>query len=541
MKASRSCVVAAALWLALAGCGKKKNLDFSNIPDKSTVADGGTFVDCSGGEATKLNPILADDSVSMDLCGLIFNGLVRYNDKLVLEGDLAESWKFTDSGRTLTFKLRKNIVWQDSRRFSADDVVFTWETIMDKKTASPRKADYELVQAVVAKDPWTVVVTYKKPFAPALESWSLGMLPKHLLEGDKDINSSAFNRRPVGTGPYQFVQWKDKQFIQLAANPLYYEGKPHIARYVSRFIPEEATQLLEFKAGGLDQVGLTPDQFKSETSGEGFDKLAQKIQLPGHSIYIYMGFNLKRAPFNDKAVRLALSHAIDREAIISGVVLGYGKPCTGPYSPLMQAYNPAVKPMSYDLKLAAKMLEADGWKLGTDGLREKGGKKLQFNLITNNGSDVRKRIVLILQQQFAKLGVKVDVQTYEWSTFLSNYVNKRNFDTLVMGWQLSLDPDLYAIWHSSQTGEEQFNFISYKNAEVDKLLDEGRVTFDPAKRTAIYRRIHALIAADQPICFLYAPDSLSAVSRKIQGLQVEDAGYSYRWPSLWYIPASLQP
>ena len=145
------------------------------------------------------------------------------------------------------------------------------------------------------------MVTYKKPFAPALESWSLGVLPKHLLENDKDINSSAFNRQPVGTGPYQFVQWKDKQFIELAANPGYYEGKPHIARYVSRFIPEESTQLLEFKAGGVDQVGLTPDQFKSETTGEAFDKLAQKIQLPGHSIYIYMGFNLKRAPFNDKA------------------------------------------------------------------------------------------------------------------------------------------------------------------------------------------------------------------------------------------------
>ena len=134
-----------ALALGLGACGHRKNLDFSNIPDKSTMADGGTFVACSAGEATKLNPILADDSVSMDLCQMIFNGLVRYNDKLVLEGDLAQSWKFTDSGRTLTFKLRKGVAWQDGRPFSADDVVFTWKAIMDKKTASPRKADYELV------------------------------------------------------------------------------------------------------------------------------------------------------------------------------------------------------------------------------------------------------------------------------------------------------------------------------------------------------------------------------------------------------------
>jgi peptide/nickel transport system substrate-binding protein len=524
----------------LFSCRRGPGHDYSHIPDKDTIADGGTLVDCSSGEARKLNPILADDSESLGICDMIFNGLVRYNDQLQLEGDLAQSWKFTQGGKVLTFKLRPGVRWQDGKPFEAADVVFTWQTLMGAKTASPRKSNFELVSQVSATDSLTVVVTYKKAFVPALESWSLGVLPKHLLQGEADINSSPFNRKPVGTGPYKFVQWKDKQFIELAANADYFEGKPHIARYVSRFIPESATQLLEFKSGGVDQITLNPDQFKSETSGPEFEKVGQKIQLPGHSVYIYMGFNLKRPPFNDKKLRVALSHAIDRDAIIKGVVQGFGKPCTGPYTPAMQAYNPMVKPIPYDMARAARLMEEDGWKLNKAGWREKNGKTLKFKLITNNGSEVRKRIILMLQQQFAKLGVQVEVQTYEWSTFIANYVNKRDFDTLVMGWNLGLDPDLYSIWHSSQTGEEQFNFISYKNAQVDRLLDEGRVTFDTPKRTAVYRRVHALIAEDQPMCFLYAPDSLSAVSRKIQGIKITDAGYGFRWPNLWYIPASLQ-
>lgn len=524
--------------MLLGACGRHAP-DYRNISDATKVADGGVRVDATAGEASKLNPYLASDSASNDICDLVFNGLLRYSPKLELEGVLAESWKVSDGGKTITFKLRPGVTWQDGQPFTSADVKFTVESLLDPKTASPHKSMFDLVEKIETPDPLTVVARYKKAFAPALESWGMGIVPKHLLEG-KDVNTDPFNRKPVGTGAYQVVEWKDKQYIELAANPNYWEGRVHIAKLRIRFIPEPATQLLELKTGGIDGMTLQPDQFAHQIGGEAFDKVAKKYRFDGLAQYTYLGFNLAREPFGDKRVRQALSHAIDRDELISGVMEGLAKPCSGPYSPLMPAYNQAVKPYAYDLTQSAKLLDEAGWLLEKDGLRHKGGKVFKFSLITNKGNAPREKTVLILQQQFKKLGVQADVQIIEWSSFLSNYVDKKNFDAVVMGWQLTLDPDQYSIWHSSQTKDGEFNFIGYKNPAVDKLLEQGREEFDPAKRLAIYRKFHAIVAEDQPMAFLYAPDSLSALSRKFQGLLETPTGMGWYWETRWYVPQSVQ-
>jgi peptide/nickel transport system substrate-binding protein len=526
-------------FLALAvGCGRSLP-DYRNISDAAQVADGGIRVEASAAEASTLNPILASDSASADLCGLVFNGLVRYNQKLVLEGDLARSWEVKDQGKTIVFHLRPGVLWQDGAPFTSADAKFTVDCVLDPKVASPLKSGFDLVQSMATPDPLTLVVRYKKPFTPALEAWSLGLLPRHLLLG-KDINTDPFNRRPVGTGPYRFKEWKDKQYVEFEANPAYYEGPVHIARVLVKFVPESATQLLELKTAGIDGMTLQPDQYLHQTGGDAFERLARKFRFPGLNEYTYLGFNLDRPPFNDLAVRRALSYAIDRQELIAGTMLGLAKPCSGPYSPLMQAYDPQVQPMPYDLTQAARLLDLDGWKLGADGVRSKGGKPLAFTILTNKGNDPREKGVLILQQQFAKLGVQAQVQVIEWSSFLSNYIDKRNFDAVLMGWQLSLDPDQYAVWHSSQTGPGELNFIGFKDAETDRLLEQGRMTFDPAKRIALYRAFHRRLAQLQPVAFLYAPDSISALSLKFQGLLQTDTGYDWYAATRWYIPKSVQ-
>lgn len=536
MKRALGILIAAAL--ALGACGKGTP-DYRHLPDALTPVPGGTRVDATAGEASKLNPYLAGDSSSSDICDMIFNGLLRYNSKLQLEGDLARSWQVKDGGRSIVFKLRPGVRWQDGVPFTSADVKFTVESILDPKVASPRKSGFDLISSIETPDPLTVIAHYKKAFAPALEAWGIGIAPKHLLEG-KNVNEDAFNRDPVGTGPYKFVKWVDKQYIELAANPDYFEGPVRISKVLIRQISEPATQLLEMKSGGIDGMTLQPEQYAKQTGGEAFDKLAKKYRYPGLAQYTYLGFNQARQPFGDKRIRWALSYAIDRDELIKGVAEGLAQPCSGPYSPLMPAYDPSVKPVPYDLTQAAHILDQAGWKPGPDGIRVKDGKRFEFNLITNAGNEPRKRIALILQQQFAKLGVKADVQIIEWSTFLSNYVDKKNFDAVVMGWQLSLDPDQYSIWHSSQTADGEFNFISYKSPVVDKLLERGRSEFDPAKRIAIYRALHRQLAADQALCFLYAPDSLSALSRKFQGLMETDTGYGWNWATRWYIPTSAQ-
>ena len=524
--------------IVLASCAKR-GPDYRHIPDAATVANGGTLTSATGGEASTLNPVLAGDSASADLCDSIFSGLLRYGPQLTLEGDLAKSWEVEDGGRTIIFHLRPGVKWQDGQPFSSADAKFTVECILDPKVPSPVKSGFDLVASMQTPDPLTLVVRYKKPFAPALEAWGQGLIPEHLLKG-KDLVHDPFNRAPVGTGPYAFKRWVDKQYVELKANPYYDGGVVHITRQLIRFIPEPATQLLELKTGGVDSMTLQPDQYAHETGDEAFNRVAQKRRFPGLSEYTYLGFNLARKPFSDLRVRRALSMAIDRQELINGVMDGLARPCSGPYSPLMPAYDPSVKPMPYDLSQAARLLDQAGWTLGPDGKRRKDGKSLRFTIITNKGNVPREKTVLILQQQFAKLGVDARVQVIEWSSFLSNFVDKHDFDCVVMGWQLSLDPDQYSIWHSSQTGPGQFNFIDFKDARCDRLLEEGRTTFDPAKRIAIYRAFHRRIAELQPLAFLYAPDSLSALSRRVQGLMVTKTGYGWYAPTRWYIPSSCQ-
>ncbi len=526
--------------LALLGACQRHKYDFDHIVDKDTIAEGGTLVMAENADASKLNPVVIGDATSRDVCDLIFNGLVRPDRRRVdYEGDLASSWEFKDQGKTVVFHLRKGIRWHDGVAFTSKDVEFTWRLIMDPKTATAAKSDFDMVQSIDTPDDLTVRVHYKKPYAPALNAWIIGIVPKHLLEHEKDINKASFNRNPIGTGPYKFMKWQDKQFIQLEANPDYYEGKPHIQRYVMKIIPDESTTLMELKAGSVDLAGLSPDQYSRQTDGADFKRVAAKYHFPGMRNYAYMGFNLKHKPFDDPKIRWALSYAVDRKALIDGVLLGYGKPISGPYVPVMKSYNPEVTPVPCDLTRSAQLLDQAGWKMGPAGVRQKDGKDLAFRLLIPQG-DFGKRIVLILQQQFAKVGVKANIETYEWSLFLSNYVNKRDFDALTMMWQFDLDPDQYAIWHSSQTGPEEQNFIGYNNPEVDRLMEQGRTTIDPKKRIALYRRFHAIIAKDQPYLFLFAPDSLSGVSRKFQGMTFTDVGYRRFWYKDWYIPASLQ-
>jgi peptide/nickel transport system substrate-binding protein len=471
--------------------------------------------------------------------GLVFNGLLRYSPKLELEGDLAKSWEVQGGGKRIVFHLRSGVKWHDGAPFTSADVAFTYQALQDPKLASPRKGPFELVEKVECPDPLTVVVAYKRPFAPALESWGLGIIPEHLLKG-QDLSKADFNKHPIGTGPYRFVRWTPNQSIELAANPDYWEGKPHIQRYLLRIIPEAGSRLLELKSEGIDSISLSPDQYMHQTSGALFDKTLAKHRYLSTSTYTYLGFNLDHAPFNDKRVRMALSRAIDRQALIDGILQGLGRPCTGPYSPAMPAYNKVVKAVPYDLSAAAKLLDEAGWVPGADGIRAKAGKRLSFALLANKENPVREAVATVLQQQFKRIGVEAQPQLLAWSLLVSQYIDKKNFDVVVMGWQLGLDPDLYDIWHSSKTHPGEFNFIGYKSAQADRLLEQGRTTFDPAARTAIYRRLHALIAADEPMAFLFAPDDLFALNRRFKGLLETSTGVSWYWATRWYVPKSFQ-
>ncbi|MFH0809456.1 MAG: peptide-binding protein [Pseudomonadota bacterium] len=468
------------------------------------------------GDASYLNPVLAQDSSSSEVNGFVFNGLLKYDrDLKKLVGDLAESWRIVQGKKhpEITFHLRHGVRWHDGAPFSADDVKFTYERIMDPKTNTVRRSDFELVDRVDVLDPHTVRVRYKEPFAPGLETWSIGIIPKHLLEG-KDINTAAFNSHPIGTGPFRLARWMSDERIDLEANDDYWEGRPRLDRIVIRIIPETSLSEIELLTGGLDLYGLEPHQF-ARLSGEGNLQIFTQPSLG----YSYIGWNLANPLFRDVRVRQALALAINRDEIVHHVLYGLGKAATGPFPYHMWYANPKVYSLPYDPAKAAALLRQAGWEKGPDGILTKDGRRFSFALITNSGNDLRRDVGVLVQRQLAQLGIDVRLELYEWAVFLKNFITPRHFDATILGWSLGVDPDCYSIFHSSQI-KDGFNVTAYANPAADALMVAGRREYDRDRRRKIYWRLHELIAKDQPYCFLFTPKSTTALRR---GFAVREA------------------
>ncbi|MFZ4439223.1 MAG: peptide-binding protein [Syntrophales bacterium] len=524
--------------MAVMSCGPKEPGRAPAGSAAETPAYGDILVEGSIGDASNLIPLLASDSTSHGIAGLIFNGLIKYDKNIRIVGDLAESWDVSKDGLVITFHLRKGVRWHDGTPFTAADVLYTYQVTVDPKTPTAYAGDFLKVKKVEVLDDWTFRVTYDKPFAPALMSWSVGILPKHLLAG-KDITTSPLGRRPIGTGPYKFKEWVTGQKIVLVSNPDYFEGRPYIDGSILRIIPDTATMFLELRANGIDRMGLTPLQFTRQTENNIFRENFNKYRYLSFA-YTYMGYNLKNPLFADKRVRQAIAHAVNRVEMIDGVLLGLGKPATGPYKPGTWAYNPNVRDYPYDPAKAKALLAEAGWKdVNGDGVLEKDGRPFAFEIITNQGNEIRAKCSEIIQRRLAEVGIQVKIRVVEWAAFVKDFINKRKFDATILGWSIPMEPDLYDVWHSSKTGPEELNFISYKNAEVDALIEKGRETFDQSVRKQCYDRIQEILAEEQPYLFLYVPDALPIVHARFRGVEVAPLGIGHNFIK-WYVPKGEQ-
>ncbi|HSB30615.1 MAG TPA: peptide-binding protein [Candidatus Sulfobium mesophilum] len=510
----------------------------SPVRAEGETAYGDALVTGTIGEPTILIPMLAGDSASHEVAGMIFNGLVKYDTDLSVIGDLAESWDVSKDGLVITFHLRKGVRWTDGADFTAEDVMFGYKTIIDKKTPTAYSEDFLQVKKAEVVDNYTFKVTYEKPFAPALTSWGgLVVLPKHLLEG-KDITKTGFGREPVGLGPYRLTKWVSGQELLLDSNHDYFEGRPFIDRYIYRIIPDRATMFLELQTGGVDMMDLTPIQYTKQTENDFFRNTFQKFRYPQFA-YTYMGFNLKHPFFKDKRVRQAIAYAIDKSEIVDVVLFGLGSPATGPYVPNTWPYNPNVKEYKYDPDKAKQLLSEAGWVPNSTGILEKDGKPFEFTIRTNMGNTLRMNTATIIQWRLAKVGIKVKIEAIEWSTFINQFIDKRRFEAVILGWAIGLDPDQYDIWFSGKTKEKEFNFIGYSNPEVDELLEKGRRTYDISERKKAYFRIQEILADELPYIFLYVPAATPIVHGRFKGIKPSPIGISYNLPK-WYVPRQLQ-
>ena len=526
--------------LLLCNCSKPAQdlTDYTKIyPSQS----GGTMIDAMTGEPSGLISMIAGESASSAISSNIFNKLLKYNKNLDLEGELAESWQVSADQKTITFKLKPNLKWADGKPLTSADVLWTWHAVIDEKTGSPYASDYQLVKKADAPDPLTFSVTYEQAYAPALDSWAgLQVLPEHLLKG-QDLHTTAFARNPVGSHYYKLDSWTHGENIKLSRNPSSVLGQAKIDHLVSRIIPDSSAQFLELMAGNIDSMGLDPIKYARiiPARPELLQKLALYKEL-GNS-YTYLGFNLKHKPFDDVRVRRAINYAIDKQEIIDGVYLGLGINIASPYKPGTRWSNPNLAPYPYDPEKAKQLLKEAGFvDTNGDGILERDGKPFSFEILTNQNKEREKSAVLI-QRRLKAIGIDVKIRAIEWASFISRFIKTGDFDVVVLGWSLGLDPDQYSIWHSSQQAPGQFNFIGYNNPTVDKLLEQGRLELNPDKRMKIYHEFARVLLDDSPIVFLSAGYGLTAIHKRIKGIDNPAPPAGLGWNSeTWYIPEPLR-
>jgi len=523
----------------LISCSKESSevIDYSK---KYTNSFGGTLVNAMAGEPSNLIAMVAGDSASSAIAGNIFNSLIKYDENLNYAPDLAESWKISNSQKTITFTLKKNLKWSDGAPLTSEDVLFTWKLITNPTTRTPYGSDYQLVKEASAPDALTFKITYASSYAPALDTWTaLHILPKHILK-DEDINKTFFSRKPTGSSYYKLDEWISGQQVVLKASNNSTSGPPSIEKLISRIIPDTSSQFLELTADNIDLMNINPIQYQRVFPAR--KDLQQKIALYKElgNGYTYLGFNLKKAPFNDIRVRQALNFAIDKDEVIKGVLLGLGESISSPYKPGTRWNNPNLSPYPYKPKKALELLSEAGFIKNKDGLLVKNGKPLKFEIITNQNKQ-REMTAVLIQRRLQEIGVEVSIRVIEWASFVNRFIKTGDFDVVVLGWGLSLDPDQFNIWHSSQQGPGQFNFLGYENKKVDKLLELGRKELNPQKREKIYHQFSKYLLEDSPIVYLYAGYGLSAVHKRVKGIKkpAPPAGI-YHNNYNWFIPKPLR-
>lgn len=525
----------------LTACNQVNQSSNSQLDNQYPAESGGILIDALSGEPSGLIAMLAGESSASAIAGNIFNSLLRYDKNLELTGELAQSWQISADKKTIIFHLKPNLKWADGHDLTSADVLFTWQLMTDDNTRTPYGADYKLVQKASTPDAQTFVVSYAQPYAPALDSWaSLHVLPKHILQG-QDINNSDFARHPIGSHYYQLASWKNGESISLVRNPNATQGSAKIERLLSRIIPDKAAQFLELMADNIDSMGLNSVQYARIFPAR--PELNQKFNLYkelGNS-YTYLGFNLKRKPFDDIRVRKAFNYAIDKQEIIDGVLLGLGEPVASPYKPGTRWSNPKLKPYEYDPEKARGLLAEAGYiDHDGDGIVDKNGQPLRFEILTNQNKE-REMTAVLIQRRLKDVGVDVSIRVVEWATFISRFIKTGDFSAVVLGWGLGQEPDQYNIWHSSQQQPGQFNFIAYQNAQVDQLLESGRLELDPERRTQIYHQFAEILYQDSPIVYLFAGYGLPAIHKRVKGIDnpAPPAGIGHN-SYQWYIPSPLR-
>jgi len=508
-------------------------------------AYGGSFSEGIVGSPQYINPILSQTSdADRDVSELIFSGLMQYDSKGNLIPDLAEKYSIGDSGKIYDFFLKKDVKWHDGQPFTADDVIFTINAIQNPTNRSPLRINWSSVQ-VEKIDDFTVRFKLNAPYAPFLANTTVGMLPSHIW---KDISPEKFilapeNLLPVGTGHYELKKTKkDKDgfitYMELDAFGEYDSAiRPFIDKIYLYFYPSEEELIKAYNQGKIDNLALISNQNKNALKSVGIKSKEYELNLPR---YFAIFFNQSNSTaLSDKNVRLALNYATDKKEIIDKVLQGKGKQIDSPIPTNVLGDSNGLQTYEFNLDKAKEILEQNGWKdTDGDGIREKKNEKLAIGLVTTEMNQLRQSADII-KEQWAKVGVQVDITISNIGEIQQQYIRPREYQAILFGEVLGLDPDPYSFWHSSQKKDPGLNLALYDNAKVDTLLKDARqLVGNDQLRSAKYKEFQQLVINDAPVVFLYSPYQLYFTAKDIKGISVENIVLpSMRFVDIenWYI------
>lgn len=473
----------------------------------------------------------------------IMEPLLDYDyDTMELRPYLAESYNISEDGLEATFILRENICFSDGEPITADDVIFTYETIMNPGIdAASIAQQYADVKKVIRVDDRQVKFIMKRPFFKTIDNLSFvdtGIYPKHIYKFDDPARFNERNSNPVGSGPYIFEKWDVGREIVLRRNENYWGPKPNFDRVVYRFITNTVACLQALQSGQVDIMIPEPEQFSELTSDPDFNKRFYCLSYYEPRVpFFFIGWNMDTPCFSDRRVRLAMTQIIDREKIIEHLVKGGGRIVSGPFYSEGGQNNPDIEPWPYDPERARQLLAEAGWTdTDGDGVRDKDGKPLRFKFMYTSSSNFYGRLVKLIKDEAARIGIDVVADPYEWSVLLPR-LSDRRFEATVMGWGGDVIDDPYQLFHSSQIGNRASNYVGFNNPEADRLMEEARMTLDEAKRNALFHKIHLILHEEQPYTFLFERPYMRLLDRRFKNVKMHKMGLN--WLE-WHVPKELQ-
>ena len=485
---------------------------------EAAPAYGGKFTEGIVNEPRNINPLLSQSNdTDRDLVSLIYSGLIEYNDEGKIVPDLAQSYEISSDGLNYTVYLKENAYWHDGKKVTADDIIFTIQTAQNSDYGSPQRVNWSGVQIEKVND-FAVMFKLQAKYAQFLNNLTVKILPKHIWQDIKPINFalSELNLKPIGSGPYKFNRLKkDKDgrilSYELSANKEFYDRRPFIDEIEMKFYFSEDEMIDAYNRSEIESLSfISPDKLNQV-------KFKQRLNLRELLLprYFAVFFNQNKSEaLSDKNVRLALSHATNKDALLKSVLEGRGVAVHSPMIGGVLDIPDNVKKYEYDPELAKTILKTAGWTADENGILSKGKQKLSFKITTSTWPELTK-VVNIIKEQWEGVGAQVDIEVLP-KPELQQAIKDRNYEALLFGAVLNTDPDPFSLWHSSQKREPGLNLALYDNKAADTILEEARQTLNPLERTNKYDDFQKLVIEDIPAIFLYNPLYIHGQAKKIK-------------------------